>query len=91
MTTAAKTAPRWRGLSSTVTVRYLSRRIGRSQNGMARCSSGSFPRAGAAPLPCCSGGAAGLRCAGGRWRGPAPLLAPVQPDEAGLFGQAGAG
>ena len=34
---------------------------------------------------------ASAAAAGGRWRGPAPVLAPVQPDEAGLFGQAGAG
>jgi hypothetical protein len=78
-----------------VTVRYLSRRIGRSQNGMARGSSVPLPR----PVPG-SGGAAGLRSVAGRWRGPAPALVPVpapvlalvpdQPDEAGLFGQAGA-
>src|SRR5580704_18302607 len=95
MTTTTKTALRWRGLSSTVTVRYLSRRIGRSQNGMARGSPAPFPLAGAEPGPfpaaCWAGGEAGLRSAAGRCRGPAPVLAPGQPAEAGLCGQAGAG
>src|ERR1700722_19863249 len=91
MTTATKTALRWRRLSSPVTLRYLSRRIGRSQNGMARCSSEPFPRAGLWAGPgaglwagLCAGG---RRSAGGRCRGPAPALAP---DEAGRVGQAGA-
>src|SRR5271166_4096205 len=94
MTTTTKTALRWRGLSSTVTVRYLSRRIGRSQNGMARGSPAPFPLAGAEPCAfpaaCWAGGEAGLRSAAGRCRGPAPVLAPGQPAEAGLCGQAGA-
>src|SRR6516225_4366451 len=89
MTTAAKTARRWRGLRSTVAARYLSRRIGRSQNGMARGSSAPFPPTGPDPPACWAGGAAALRSVAGRCRGPAPLLAPVQPD-AGLWGQAGA-
>ena len=78
-----------------MTVRYLSRRIGRSQNGMARGSAAPFPLAGAEfcafPVACEAGGAAGLRSEAGRGRGPAPVLAPGQPDEAGLWGQAGAG
>src|SRR6516225_4759925 len=93
MTTRAKTTLRWRGLSSTVTARYLSRRIGRSQNGMARGSSAPFPLAGeelcAFPADCPAGGGAGLRSAAGRCRGPAPVLAPGQPPAA-LCGQAGA-
>ena len=89
MTTTAKTALRWRGLSSTVTARYLSRRIGRSQNGMARGSSEPFPLAGvAAARRPGGGGEAGLRSAAGRCRGPAPVPAPDQPP-AGLCGQAG--
>jgi hypothetical protein len=72
-----------------VTVRYLSRRIGRSQNGMARGSSAPFPAAGAELPPVGSAdGGAGLRSAAGRCRGPAPVLAPNQPA-AGLSGQDG--
>jgi hypothetical protein len=82
----AKTTPRWRGLSSTVTARYLSRRTGRSQNGVARGSSEPFPPAGAEPPAGSAGGGAGLRPAAGRCRGPAPVLAPNQPA-AGLSGQ----
>ena len=89
MTTTAKTALRWRGLSSTVTARYLSRRIGRSQNGMARGSSEPFPLAGVPPPPGGpAGGEAGLRSAAGRCRGPTPVPAPDQPPD-GLCGQAG--
>jgi hypothetical protein len=56
-----------------VAVRYLSRRIGRSQNGMADGS--SLPRPLADPLPPsagAAGGAAGLGLAAGRCRAPAP-------------------
>ena len=49
-----------------------------------------FPPAGPDSPACLAGGAAGLRSAAGRCRGPAPLLAPVQPDDVGLWGQAGA-
>jgi len=80
-----------------VTARYLSRRIGRSQNGMARGSSAPFPLASgelcafpaAGPAACPAGGGAGRRSAAGRCRGPVPVLAPGQPPAA-LCGQAGA-
>jgi hypothetical protein len=68
---------------------YLSRRIGRSQNGMARGSSGSAPLAGppsaAAGL---DGGADGLGLAPGRCRAPTPGH-PAEDFElqAGLVGQ----
>src|SRR5580704_18635004 len=73
MTTRANTALRWPGLRSMVAVRYLSRRIGRSQNGMADGS--SLPRPLADPLPPSAGsagGAVGLGRAAGRCRAPAP-------------------
>ena len=69
--------------------RYLSRRIGRSQNGMARGSSVPFPPAGAFPGAGPAGGGAGRRSVAGRCRGPAPVLAPDQPAD-GWWGQAGA-
>src|SRR5580658_3449016 len=93
MTMMAKTALRWRGLRSTVSARYLSRRIGCSQNGAARGSSGRFPLAGVLPLPVGScGGGAGLRSVGGRCRGPAPVLVlpPDQPRDRTGGGPAGA-
>ena len=74
-----------------MTVRYLSRRIGRSQNGMARGSAAPFPLAGPEFCAFPAGGAADRRSVAGRCRGPAPVLAPGQPDEAGWWGQAGAG
>jgi hypothetical protein len=74
-----------------VTARYLSRRIGRSQNGMGGCFSEPFPLAGpplaVPPPPAGSAGGAGdgvgLGAIADRCRGPAP----DQPVD----GQAGAG
>ena len=80
-----------------MTARYLSRRIGRSQNGMARGSSAPFPLASgelcafpaAGPAAGPAGGGAGRSSVAGRCRGPAPVLAPDQPAD-GWWGQAGA-
>jgi hypothetical protein len=71
-----------------VTARYLSRRIGRSQNGMGGCFPEPFPFPLAAPPPAAgsAGGAGdgvGLGAIADRCRGPAP----DQPVD----GQAGAG
>ena len=85
---AAKTTLRWRGLSSTVPACYL-RRIGRSQNGMARGS--SVPLAGAACRAALAGtgrggspgGAGAARSAGGRCRAAGATPAGLRPGRGG--------
>src|SRR5579863_6662146 len=97
-----KTALRWPGLRSIVTARYLSRRIGRSQNGMGGCFSEPFPLAVPPPaaLPAAPpaapprvGPRAGSACGAGAGVGLGAIddrcrtPAPDHPVE----GQAGAG
>src|SRR5690348_15166791 len=87
MTTRANTAFCWPGLRSTGAAPYLSRRIGRSQNGVAGGSSWPLDR-----LPPWSADSAGGAGAGfgrarppDRWRGPAlghPLAGQAGPPPA---------
>src|SRR6202167_3384110 len=99
MTMTAKTAFCWPGLRSMVTVRYLSRRIGRSQSGRGGCL--RLPSSWRGwPRPCRSAGGAGvgLGLVPDRCRGPAagqpldgqagPWAGPWRPDPPPLIGGA---